>query len=67
MLRYRSLMHELMTYAVQMEWVSIVIFCRGETNLDGLSSGKDEGVFSNIEVPCFSSTINDFLESWNVR
>ena len=60
-------MHELMTYAVQMEWVSIVISCGHETNLNCLSSGKDEGVFSNVEVPCFSSTINDFLKSWNVR
>ena len=55
-----------LTYAVQMEWVSIVIFCGREGNLDGLSSGKDEGVFSHVEVSFISSTINDFFESRHV-
>ena len=35
--------------------------------MDSLSSGKDEGVFSHIEVSCISSTINDFFESGYVR
>jgi len=50
-----------------MEWVSIIITRGIEANLDSLSSGKDEGVFSHIEVSCISSPINDFLESWDFR
>jgi len=47
--------------------VSIIITRGIEANLDSLSSGKDEGVFSHIEVSCISSTINDFFESWDFR
>jgi len=43
-------MHGIMTYAVQMEWVSIIITRGIEANLNGLSSGKDEGVLSHVEV-----------------
>ena len=56
-----------LTYAVQMERVSIVIFRGSEANLDGLSSGEDKGVFSHVEVFWIGSTINDFFESRHLR
>jgi len=50
-----------------MEWVSIIIFCRSESNLNSLSSGKDKGVFSHVEIAWISSPIDDFFESGYVR
>jgi len=50
-----------------MEWVSIIIFCRRESNLNSLSSGKDKGVFSHVEIAWISSPIDDFFESGYVR
>ena len=60
-------MHELMTYAVQMEWVSIVIFCRGETNLDSdyIPFELNFGIYlwkEDLMVKMELSKLEDFLK-----